>query len=327
LCLGFGVAAAWLSGVFTGRWVRAVAMALPLVLAGAGLYGAYGWRPGEQRGYRSPYLSTVASQYLETPVARFHYVRQGSGGSPVVLLSPGAAWLFAWKEQLAVLSRTHTVYVVDLPGQGFTQVRDPHFSWDLKGMTAAIDGFLTAARLPAVALAGNSWSGGWALAYTQRHPERVSRLVLLAPSGLHERDPMSWEALKMPAFGELLTNLGSGRGLVASSVRALFAHKERATAEVVDAMWAPGTLDANRRATYRLERGLDWRETERAMPRTPQPVLVVWGRQDTVLPVRQAQRFGALLPNARVHVLDGCGHALTLDCPGPVDRLMEDFLR
>ncbi|MFH8933511.1 alpha/beta fold hydrolase [Streptomyces griseosporeus] len=351
LCLTAGAAAARLAGVWgTGirgagapgagslgaggrgasrrrRWIRRTALALPLALAGTALYGAYAYDPGEQHGYRSPYLTAAAgSRYLDTPLARFHYVRQGTG-SPVVLLSPGASWTFAWHHQVDALSRTHTVYVVDLPGQGFTRLHESRFTWDLDGMTGALGTFLDALGLPRTALGGNSWSGGWALAYAQRHPQRVGRLVLLAPSGLDERDPMTWEALKLPAVGELLVNTGSGRSAAEASLRRVLVHDELITDDLVDAVWAPGTLDANRRAVYRLERGLDWRETEAALPRTRQPVLVVWGRQDTVLPVAQARRFGALLPNATVRELDGCGHALTLDCADRVSAVMEEFLR
>jgi 4,5:9,10-diseco-3-hydroxy-5,9,17-trioxoandrosta-1(10),2-diene-4-oate hydrolase len=46
-----------------------------------------------------------------------------------------------------------------------------------------------------------------------------------------------------------------------------------------------------------------------------------------VLPVRQAAEFGPLMPHASVHVLDGCGHALTIDCPDQVGALMGGFLR
>jgi pimeloyl-ACP methyl ester carboxylesterase len=46
-----------------------------------------------------------------------------------------------------------------------------------------------------------------------------------------------------------------------------------------------------------------------------------------VLPWTQAARFGQVMPHAQVYVLDGCGHALTLDCPGPVTRMMENFWR
>lgn len=207
LCLGF----AWIAarGLLDPlpRMLLALPVALVALLAGT----AYGYQPAE------------------TAVARFHYTQQGSGGTPLVLLSPGASWTFAWREHVAVLSRTHTVYVVDLPGQGFTELRDPDLTWDLDGMTKAIGSFLDATGIQRTALAGNSWSGGWAL--------------------------------------------------------------------------------------------------EAALPETRQPVLVLWGRQDSVLPVRQAARFGQLLPDARVSVLEGCGHALMLDCPERVNAAMEEFLR
>lgn len=55
------------------------------------------------------------------------------------------------------------MYVVDLPGQGYTQLHDRHFDWDLAAMTGAIGTFMDAVGVPRAALAGNSWSGGWAL--------------------------------------------------------------------------------------------------------------------------------------------------------------------
>lgn len=90
------------------------------VLVAAMLFGAYGWQPAEDgRAFRSPYLAQVGSRYADTPIARFHYVRAGSG-TPVILLSPGGTSVIGWKDQLDALARDHTVYVVDLPGQGYT---------------------------------------------------------------------------------------------------------------------------------------------------------------------------------------------------------------
>lgn len=319
LCIALAVAAIMVARPV--RWPGKIALGLPLVLMAALLYGAYGYAPSEQ-----PYPSTVASQYVRTPVARFHYLRQGTG-SPVVLLSPGSAWAIAWRDQLTALAGRHTVYVVDLPGQGLTELHDRDFAFDLDSMTRAVGEYLDAMRLPTAVLGGNSWSGGWALAYAQRHPERVDKLVLLAPSGLNRPDPMGWEILKVPAVGELLTNLGYGsRSTVAAGLRGLVVNRERMTEELIDSMWALNTRPDNLRSQYLLERGLDWRVTEAALGTTRQPTLIVWGAQDTVLPVANAARFGQLLPSARVEVLDGCGHALTVDCPERVSTLMGDFL-
>lgn len=303
------------------RKARRTAVAVPLVLALVVSLLAYGYEPS-----REPRPQPSAdSRYVDTPVAKFHYLQRGAG-APLVLLAPGAAPASAWQPQLEVLSRHRTVYVVELPGQGETTLHDDKFAFDLDAMTGALSTFLDQLGLHRVTLGGNSWSGGWGLAYAQRHPERVDRLLLLAPSGLAERDPESWEVLKMPLAGELLAKLGTGRSAVRTAVRSLFEHKDLVTPALVDQMWVPGTYPDNVRSLYALERGLDWRVTEAGLPTTRQPVLVVWGAGDRVLPVRQARRFGELLPNATVRVLDGCGHALTLDCADQVTPLLEDFL-
>jgi 4,5:9,10-diseco-3-hydroxy-5,9,17-trioxoandrosta-1(10),2-diene-4-oate hydrolase len=126
--------------------------------------------------------------------------------------------------------------------------------------------------------------------------------------------------------GEILAKLGAGRSTVQTATQSLFVHKDLVTPALVDQMWVPGTYRDNVRSMYALERGLDWRVTQAAMPSTQQRALVIWGTGDTVLPVAQAQRFGSLLPNATVHLLAGCGHALTIDCADQVTPLMEDFL-
>lgn len=303
------------------KWLKRLVIPLPVIGVVLISLVAYSYQPTAQP---SPEPSKD-SRYVETPVARFHYLQRGTG-APVVLLSPGASPASAWQPELEALSKTHAVYVVDLPGQGETRLHGMGFAYDLDAMTGALGEFLDQLHLQQVVLGGNSWSGGWGLAYAQRHPERVSKLLLLAPSGLAEPDPASWEILKLPLAGELLAKVGASRSAVQAAVRDLFVHKELVTPALVDQMWVPGTYRDNVRAMYALERGLDWRVTQAALPSTKQPVLIVWGEEDTVLPVAQAHRFGDLLPHATVRTLAGCGHALTLDCAGRVTPLLEEFL-
>jgi pimeloyl-ACP methyl ester carboxylesterase len=312
----------------SGRWRcwQHVALALFALLIGGVLYGAYGYQPPEAgRGYEPPYLQQVDSRFIETPVARFHYVHAGEG-SPVILVSPGSAWVVVWKHQLPALAEHHSVYVVDLPGQGYTELKDPNFRWDLTGMTGALGSFMDAVGIRRAAIAGNSWSGGWALAFAQRHPERVSKLMLLDSCGLDVGDPLQWEILKYPVAGELLTNLFTTKSTVRTAAEDSLVHQELVTDELVNEYWAPMTFHDNRRANYLLERGLDWRVTQRVMPTTKTPVLVLWGSEDNIRAARQAERFGRLMPNARVRVLNGCGHTLEYDCPVRVNDQMEAFL-
>lgn len=309
-------------GMVKGQWAHRLALALPLLLTSAIAFAAYTFSPGSHT-YPAP--PDARSAFLDTGLARFHYLREGSG-PPLVLLPGGTAATYAWEPQLKALAASHTVYVVDLPGQGYTQLHDPGFAYDLPAMEAAIGTFLDAAGLARTDLAGHSWSGGWALAYAQSHPERVNRLVLLASSGLDVPDIFSWEILKTPVIGELLVNFGYSEEAVRASLPGLFAHQERATPELADAFWRPFTVTENLRSVYELERALDWRRTQNRMANTTHPTLIVWGAQDTVLPSWQAARFAKLMPNTESYVLDGCGHAITLDCPDEVTSLMKAFL-
>jgi len=62
-----------------------------------------------------------------------------------------------------------------------------------------------------------------------------------------------------------------------------------------------------------------------AMPTLSVPTLVVWGRQDRVLPVSHARATRAI-PGARVEILDNCGHLPPLEHPDPFNRIVLDFM-
>ncbi|WP_327095766.1 hypothetical protein OIE68_38340 [Nocardia vinacea] len=66
----------------------------------------------------------LISRYIDTPVARFHYNTTGEG-SPVVLLPGGTVSLHTYRDMIPALAEHHTVYAVDLPGNGYTTVNDP----------------------------------------------------------------------------------------------------------------------------------------------------------------------------------------------------------
>jgi pimeloyl-ACP methyl ester carboxylesterase len=56
------------------------------------------------------------------------------------------------------------------------------------------------------------------------------------------------------------------------------------------------------------------------------PALIVWGRQDRIVPVECGERYRRALPDARLSVLDGCGHLPPIEQPEAFARLVLDFL-
>jgi 2-hydroxy-6-oxonona-2,4-dienedioate hydrolase len=73
-----------------------------------------------------------------------------------------------------------------------------------------------------------------------------------------------------------------------------------------------------------MRAGRDW--LNGTLGRADMPVLIVWGKQDRLIPVAYAAGLKAEFPRAEIRVLDGCGHVPMADCPEAFDREVVPFL-
>ncbi|MFX0575849.1 alpha/beta fold hydrolase [Nocardia nepalensis] len=272
----------------------------------------------------SHYLTSVESRYVETGLARFHYTVSGSG-SPVVLIAGGGLWGYSWREVAPALARQHTVYAVDLPSQGYTELRSADFAYDLPAMAEAIATFLDAIGVGHTTLVGHSWGGAWSLYFAEEHPERVDRLVLLDSPGLDAEKAPVTPIFKTPVVGELATEF-TNRSLYTDNIRGTFAHQELVTDELIDELYPPFSRPANRDGFLGLWRNLDYRLTDTGLPRVSAPTLVLWGGDDQWLPSSQAARLVERMSNAEAVVLPGCGHTVHEDCPAATIPRITAFL-
>ncbi|RRS01274.1 alpha/beta fold hydrolase [Glycomyces terrestris] len=304
------------------RASAAVAAALVLLL-GAAAYIAYVWQPRASQ-YESAYLAQIESRYADTGGVRFHYTVTGEG-PPVVLLAGGAMWLHSWRETIPALAESHTVYAVDMPSQGYTEVRDEDFAYDLDGMAGAIEAFLDAVGLDRASLVGHSWGGAWSLYFAETRPDRVDRLVLLDAPGLDAERARQTEVFKVPLLGEAAANLTT-REFYADSLRSAFSNAERVTDDVVDEGWAWFSRPTQRDAFVALARGLDFDETHERLGDVAAPTLILWGAEDSWLPATQAQGLADRIPDAAAEVIPGCGHNVHEDCPDAAVPLVTEFL-
>nr|MDT0656734.1 alpha/beta hydrolase [Micromonospora sp. DSM 115978] len=300
------------------RWPLWVAASVALLVA-ATMFGAYGWQPPAVDDYHSPY----ESNYLDTSVARFHYSKTGSG-SPVVLVAGGAQWLFSYRDTIPALAREHTVYAVDLPGQGYTTVKG-EFAYDIPTMANALGTFLDTIGLSTISLVGHSWGGAWSLYYAEHNPARVDRLVLLDSPGLDKPLASQTALFSVPVAGELAVKL-MRRTDFEKSLRTAFAHQDRVTAEVVDENWHWMSRPEKRDAFIRLVRAQDYTATDAALGQLRARTLVIWGEADRWLPASYAHEYGRRIPGATIHVIPGAGHNVHEDAPDQVNPLIVTFL-
>ncbi len=168
---------------------------------------------------------------------------------------------------------------------------------------------------PPYHLVASSLGGQVALTYAARHPEKVDRIVLICPSGLHGAEHLPvMEGVRRADYGSL--------------VGSVFRHRRFASDELVEALarkfadrkWKSGVL--------RTLRGTMGHSVAPLLALVPHPCLLIWGADDRVIAdVPGAVRAAMAMPGARQVVIPRCGHAPQIEKSGLVNTMVSRFLR
>jgi 4,5:9,10-diseco-3-hydroxy-5,9,17-trioxoandrosta-1(10),2-diene-4-oate hydrolase len=253
---------------------------------------------------------------------------------PVVLLHGGGPGATAWSNfgrNVPVFARSRRSLAVDQPGFGRSDKPAEHgqyFSFSAE----ALAGLLDQLDIPRVHLIGNSLGGGTAVRFALQYPERVGRLVLMAPGGLSlnltSADPTEG-VIRLSKFG---APPGPSREKLGEFLRTLVFDQRLITDELIEERYAAASSPESLRAMaamgasfYRrdsFEEGMLWREAHRLRHST----LLIWGREDRVNPLDGALVPLKLLRNCQLHVFGGCGHWAQLEKFDEFNRLAIDFL-
>jgi pimeloyl-ACP methyl ester carboxylesterase len=221
-----------------------------------------------------------------------------------------------WGRLIAPLGRRYRVYAPDLPGFGRSE-RPQHADYSIPMQVEAVRALMAAVGVPRARVAGISM-GGWIVArLAAEHPALVERLVLVAPAGMRPDD-----AAPIPVDVLFPQDEAGVRRLVAA-VR----HKP----PWLPAFLARDILERKQRdewivfrAIESMRPGRDWLNGR--LGSVAMPVLVVWGRQDALVPAAYAAPLRAELGDAQLTLLDGCGHVPMADCPEAFDPVLQRFL-
>ena len=282
------------------------------VLAGAGWALAY--RPDLSPAALEREYADGASRFVEVDGLRFHCREEGDG-DPIVLLHGLTANLFAWDPWAKRLSEHFRVIRLDLPGHGLTGP-DPEGRYDWLQIADLVVQFLDRLGVARATLVGNSFGGAIAWQIAAHHPERVGRLVLVAPVGYTAGGqlPPLLRLLAHPVSGPLLARL-TPKFAFMERVRQTHADPARADPEQTERQYRLFRRAGNRDGLPAILRAGGALETGPLLARIRAPTLLLGGAEDPVLPSGNAQRFARDLDNAEVVMVPDAGHAPMLEQP------------
>jgi pimeloyl-ACP methyl ester carboxylesterase len=237
-------------------------------------------------------------------------------GPPLLLVHGFGATSFTWRRVWKPLSERFRVLAPDLAGMGCSaQPEDADYS--LEGHLRRLDALLQHEGWRDVGVIGNSYGGTLALFLAARHPERVSRLVLVAPAAFVGRYPLLIRILRSPILGPLLRWFPSQWAARIALERA-YADSSRITPEAIAGYTRLFQDPAARRALRATAQAMPEPDPERArkvLAGIAQPTLVLWGEKDAILSPAQAEPLLEALPHARLVRISDAGHALQEERP------------
>jgi len=261
-------------------------------------------------------LSGVRSAYVQAGPYRLRYLESGKGPPLVLVHGLGSNAMQDWGRLIAPLGRSYHVFAPDLPGFGRSE-RPRAADYGIPMQVEAVRAFMSAVGVSKARVAGLSMGGWIAARLAGEHPELVERLVIVAPAGM--RPAVS---ARIPAEVLLPQDEAGVRRLVAAvrhkpptlpSFLAcdILAHRQREE-------WIV------RRTLESMRAGRDW--LDGTLGRAQMPVLILWGKEDRLIPVAYAAPLQAEFGHAELKLLDDCGHVAMADCPETFDRELTAFL-
>jgi pimeloyl-ACP methyl ester carboxylesterase len=276
----------------------------------------------------------IEVQYLTIHGHERAFIKTGHG--PALLLLHGLGCDHTtWLPVVAALSRRYTVIAPDLLGHG--RSAKPRADYSLGGYANAMRDLLTVLGIDKVTVVGHSFGGGVAMQFAYQFPERTERMVLVAPGGLGPEVTRAIRAITLPGFHQLMgvVTLPGLRHLTTATMRAFAASGLPRTrdldevAEIVDSFKDPRARAAIRHVVSAV---VDWRGqivtmVDRAYLTAAMPMCVIWGTEDSVIPVKHAGVASELAPGARVEVIADAGHFPHKDHPQRFVKLLDEFCR
>ena len=250
---------------------------------------------------------------------RLHYVREGSG--PTLLLLHGiGSNSRSFRHQLADLSDGCLVVAWDMPGYG--QSDDPPQPFSMADLADAAASLLDDLGTPSAHVLGHSFGGVVAQMLVHRHRDRVASLVLADTNPGGGSLPEPERSARMRQRLDAIANQ-TPREIAEARAPALVsaAASPRLLAELTDIMAEirPGGYAAAAVAlgtTDLTDRLADVRV----------PTLVVCGELDQVTPPDTSRLLAQRIPDARLAIIPGAGHASNQERPAEFNSVVRAFL-
>lgn len=269
-------------------------------------------------------LAEKNSLFIKVNGRQFHYQKYGSG-KPLFLMHGFAGSTYTWRNVIPLLAQNYTVYAFDLQGFGLSD-KSPEAKYDLRSQAEAVIAFIKALNLPSIALAGHSMGGVITGIAACLDPHIIDKAILIDAGFYHGAPPKFFQKLFFP-FDVIMARSFYTRGVRSKSLLSSYYDKSMVTDEVVDKYLEPSRTPYAAEVLVKMMRTAASDSYEGIAQRITVPTLLIWGKQDGVNPVSDANRLHREIKGSQLVIIDKSGHMVQEEQPQKVAGAIRSFLQ
>lgn len=242
-------------------------------------------------------------------------VVKGGSGKPLLILHEELGWP-GWLKWNSALAQKHTLLIPQHPG--FSRTLRAEWITNIRDMAGLYARYLLDQHLAPIEAIGFSLGGWIAAEMAACNPGQFRKLVLVAPMGIRPREGAILDFFQLMAPKHLYATVQDPDAtpefddLYGGQGPAQFERWEEARAQTARLAWVP--FMHNPSLPHLLGVAMDL------------PTLLIWGRQDRIVPLAAADEFKRVIKLAQLAIFDNCGHRPEVEKPADFLREVEAFL-
>jgi pimeloyl-ACP methyl ester carboxylesterase len=291
---------------------------------------AFNWKNDVSVEKLKKKYANEASEFTEIAGMPVHFRDQGlaTDSLPIVLIHGTGASLHTWEGWVNELKSEHRVITLDLPAYGLT---GPNATGDYSQdfYSNFMEQFLSKLNIKRCILGGNSLGGAVTWAYALEHPKRVSKMILVDAGGypmVSKSVPIAFQVARIPVVSNLFKYI-LPRSIIEKSLQNVYVHDERITDELIERYYDLASRTGNRKAFVDRMKIAIYSDKYLKIKTLTIPTLIIWGKQDGLIPLTVGEQFHQDLVNDTLVVFNDLGHTPMEEDPKNTVKAVVGFLK
>ena len=291
---------------------------------------AFNWKNDVSVEELKKKYANTESEFVEIDGMQVHFRDQGlaTDSLPIVLIHGTGASLHTWESWVNELKNKHRIITLDIPTYGLTGPnKTGDYSQDF--YVNFMENFLLKLNIKRCVLGGNSLGGSITWAFALEHPERVGKMILVDAGGypmVSKSVPIAFQIARMPIVGNLFKYI-LPYAVIEKSLQNVYVHDDRITPELIERYYDLASRTGNRKAFLDRMKSSIKNDNYLKIKTLTMPTLIIWGKEDGLIPLNVAEKFHEDLPNDTMIVFKDLGHTPMEEDPMKTVKAVKDFLR